>query len=420
MARIELRFGTPVTDREREYGWLSAVTIEEHGLRWQTLIVRRDLLDLAEGFVPREAVLDADDRRIVITAPPVGGAVPSSRTISDRSEVFGVGDAICGRAVALLADEHGRLQHIVIQRRPFGERRSAPVESVVAIGPAAVVIDLTPEAVDDLPVYQDDDNLVDHAQEAVEGAAPLAEEDLHFLRVDVTDGVAVLTGHIRFRSWADRVHDAVAAIPGVMSLENQLVCDDELDQDVARVLASLPRTRTDEFSAQVHHGVVRLRGHAEDAARAEAACEMVANIPTVRGVVGCIDAPGFVKDEGWMDPPAIAEPVYADSGLVGSVERVVIDPRRRAFVGLVVHLRMPVDESPYSKSVERTSLIPRMETKSITEAAVYLQQGVPMTSEERPVRDLAVPAPPDWQPPFPYEARDVAWPATIAQPSRPS
>jgi len=415
MARVALRFGARITDGHEGYGSLAAVAVEDYGLNWQTLIIRRDPLGLAEGIVPRAAVLAADDTRIVIATPPVAGAAPSSRTISGHSEVQGAGDTNHGRVVALLAAEDGRLQHLVIQRHPLGEQLLVPAEALAAIVSASVVIELTPEAVDALPVYRTDGDLAFRVREVIEGVGPLAEDDIRFLRVDAVYSFAILTGHIRFRFWADRVRDAAAAIPGVLGVDRHLVCDDELGQEVASVLAAAPHTHACSFACTVHYGVVELRGRAEDAVTAEAAAEMTADLPMVRGVVNRIDAPGFAKDEDWMEPPAIREPVYGDNRLLGSVERIVIDPRRRSFAGLIVDLRVPGNDSPDSELARGTSFPPRMEAGAITGSGVYLGQGVPMTLEERPVRDLVVPAPADWRPPFPYAAADVVWPVTAAQ-----
>ncbi len=420
MSRMELRFGAPVTDSELEYGSLSAVTVEDGLLHWQTLVVRRGPLGGEEGFVPREAVREAEDGRIVIAQPPVAGAPPGAQAMSSHTEVHGADDVELGRLAVLLAGEDGRLQQIVIQRHPFGERNIVPITSVVAIEPAVIATELTPEMVDALPVYRTDGELADHALDAVEGVGPLAEDDLRFLRVEALDGVVVLTGHIRSRSWSDAAQAAVAAIPGVLGVDNQLVCDDELGQEVADALTSLPHAYEYAFAAQVQYGVVELSGRAEDLATAEAASEMTAGIPTVRGVVNHIDAPGFVKDEDWIEPPAIGEPVYGDNGILGHVERVVIDPRRRSFVGLVVELRVPRGASREGELLRGRSFIRRQETRVINEAAVYLHQGVPMGLEERPVRDLVAPAPPDWRPPFPYQPSEVACPAPLAQLLRPA
>lgn len=416
MARVELRFGAPVTNGQAEYGSLAAVTIAEYELHWQTLLVRRDVFGLAEEIVPREAVREADATRILIARPPVAGAAPSGRAIRSHAEVRGLGDTVYGRVVLLLAAEDGKLLHLVMQRHPLGELLMVPADALSAIEPGAVVIDLTPEAVDELPVYQADADLAYRAHEALEGVGPLTEDDIRFLRVDVGDGVATVTGHIRFRSWADRVQDEIAAIPGVLGVENLLVCDDELGQEVASALVAVPHTHAFSFACTVHYGVVELHGRAGDAETAEAAAEMAAHIPMVRGVVNRIAAPGFVQDEDWMEPPAIGEPVYGEAGLLGSVERVVIDPRRRSLDGVIVDLRMPKDDSPDAALVRRTSLVSRREARAITEAGVYLQDGVPMTPEERPVRDLVALPSPDWRPPFPYGAADVVWPVTAAQP----
>jgi osmotically-inducible protein OsmY len=416
MARVELRFGAPVTDGETEYGSLAAVTIGDYGQQWQTLIVRRDILGLAEEIVPREAVRQADDTRIVIASPPIAGAAPSGRAIRQHAEVRGTGDIVYGRVMLLLAAENGHLQHLVMQQHPFGELLIVPVNALAAIEPSGVVIDLTSEAVEVLPVYRADADLAYRAREALEAVGPLAEDDLRFLRVEVVAGSAILTGHIRFRTWADRVQDEVAAVPGVLAVENQLVCDDELGQEVASVLVGVPHTYAYSFACTVHYGVVELRGRAEEAATAEAAAEMAAHIPVVRGVVNRIDAPGFVRDEDWMEPPAIGEPVYGDSGLLGSVERVVIDPSRRSLAGVILDLRMPKDDSPDAALLHRASLVSRAETGVVTEAGVFLEESIPMKLEEQPVRELVVPPPPDWRPPFPYASADVAWPAPAAQP----
>ncbi len=410
MARIELRFGTPVTDGHQEYGSLSGVTLEDYGLHWQTLAVRRGGLIHSDAIVPREAMLEADTTRIIIARAPVEGASPEARTIHGNCAVRAEGDDTYGRVVGLLTSQDGRLLFIVIQHRPLAEPTMAPAEALAAVQPDAVILDSSPAQIETLPLYRADTDLTYDARQNLQGLGPIASDDVSHMHVEAVDGTLILTGHISFRSRATWLEDELKKIPGVLGVINRLVCDDELESEVGSVLPAIPHTGAYSVTGRVHQGVVELIGHAEDRATAEAATEMVAKIPMVRGIVNRVEAPGFATDPDWMDPPAVGENVYAEDGLLGRVDRVVIDPRRRSFTGLIVDVALPAGDDPYVALAHRTVFLPRTAIRACTDTSVFLLQTLSDATENPPAAGLAVPPAADWQPPFPYRPEGVAWP----------
>jgi sporulation protein YlmC with PRC-barrel domain len=132
-------------------------------------------------------------------------------------------------------------------------------------------------------------------------------------------------------------------------------------------------------------------------------------VPAARGVVNRIVAPGFTPDPAWTEPPAIGEPVFAEDGEVGTIEQVVIDPGQRRLAGVVVAARVPMDDSPEAKRVERTVVVPANQIRLVSDSATFIH-GPALDAARGPLAaEHTAPAAPDWQPPFPYRHDDVVW-----------
>jgi osmotically-inducible protein OsmY/sporulation protein YlmC with PRC-barrel domain len=418
MARWELRFGVPVLYEGQEYGTMEAVALAPAAPRWEALLVRRGLLRRSEGVVPRAAVRIATELQVAIAAPPeVLSPAPAWRIVREGAPVRAGGGRAVGRVVLLLADDDGRLRHLVLQRRPLGARLMVPAEALRAVGPDGVAIDLTPAAIAALPPYRSDSDLAVEVRRRLGRLPPVAQFEDRTIRVSVTDGIVTLTGHVTSRLRATQVAATAAAVPGALGVDDRLVCDDELERAVAAALAADPRTRLCTLDPEVRHGVVTLSGRAPDAATAEAAAEVAASVPAVRGVVNRIIAPGFVPDTVWSEWPAIGEPVYAEDGLVGTIERVVIDPRRRRLAGVTVTARAQAGDGPGAPVVQRTVFVPVERIQTVTDVAVFVAGSAGEVARGPLAADRTLPAPAGWSPPFPYRPGEVSWPAQAAAPA---
>jgi osmotically-inducible protein OsmY len=319
--------------------------------------------------------------------------------------------------VLLLSSEVGWLQYIVVQRSLFGPRLMVPASTLIAVEPAGLRVDLPAEALRVLPPYRSDADLTSAIRQTIANLAPIAGFEDRYIRVSVEDGVVTLTGHTTSQSLADQVEAAVAAVPGVLDVNNLLVPDDVIALDVAAALATEPRTRPYSIEVRVRLGVVTLTGEVPDPVIAQSATEVAARVPTVRAIVNQMTAPGFVPDVAWVEQPNIGEPVYAEDALVGTVERVVIDPRTRQPVGIIVAARVPEDPSPEARTIERPVFIPLSQINMMTEAGVFIA-GRAIDAAYGPLAsERTMPAAADWKPPFPYRPDDVVWPIETASPA---
>lgn len=222
------------------------------------------------------------------------------------------------------------------------------------------------------------------------------------IRVDVRDGEVFLHGHLASGSLFPLVTDIAASVPGVRAVNNWIVPDMDLQREVAQALASDPRTRPHLIRVGAEHGWIHLSGQVPTPEARAAAEEVAAGVPEVRGVLNLPALPGAVPVPNRPRlQPEIGATVSASDGSVGTVRRVVIDPRNR----LVSHA--VVMGGPMSGEM----VVP-------VEAIEVVNPGDVLVKDSR--RDLASrpafrdedfpPPPPDWQPPYPYRPEDVRWP----------
>jgi osmotically-inducible protein OsmY/sporulation protein YlmC with PRC-barrel domain len=411
--RLELRFGAPVVHGDTRLGTLVGIVLRPDALTWEALRIRRGRVRRTEITVLRGAIANADDEQVVLAAPPdPGTAVPTGPVLHARTPVYGRGGVALGRPVAVLAAADGRVSGIVLRSGLFAARRIVPVAHIVQITPDGIVTDLERNAVGTLARYRPDAELRAAVEAALEGFKPVMLYERPYMRVTVTDGVVTLEGHVSSRLRAEHIEAVVATVPGVQAVNNRLICDDELEVQVAQALGADPRTRARPIAVHARHGVVTLSGRVTEAAVAEAATTVAAALPTVRAVVNRIEAPGFVPDETPLIEPLPGQEVYADDGPVGVVQRVVIDPRTRRVSGIVVRTGRTSTRS--GRQEPQTVLIPASQIRTVTAAAVLLQ-GERAALASTPAEGVVVSAPDGWQPPFPYRPYEVVWPVEAAR-----
>ncbi len=408
--RLELRFGAPVMHGDARLGTVAGVVLRPDALTWEALSVRRGRLRRMEVTVPRATVIDADDAQVSLAAPiEPNAAVPTGPALRARTPVCGRDGAVLGRPALVLATADGAVRGIVVRPGLVSARRIVPAEHILQVTADRVITDLDRAALGTLAPYRSDAELRAAVEAALEGLKPVMLYERPHVRVTVTDGVVTLTGHVSSRLRAEHLEAAVATVPGVQAVDNRLVCDDELEAHVAQALGADPRTRARPIAVHARHGVVTLSGSVPEAAVAEAATTVAAALPTVRAVVNRVTAPGFVPDETPLIEPRPRQEVYADDGPIGVVHRVVIDPRTRRVNGIVVRTGR-TGYGPPARQEPDEVLIPARQLRTVTDAAV-LASGGRAALLAKPAAPAVVPAPREWQPPFPYHPAEVVWPA---------
>jgi uncharacterized protein YkvS len=170
----------------------------------------------------------------------------------------------------------------------------------------------------------------------------------------------------------------------------------------------------------VQNGVVGLHGEVGSAAVRSLAENYAANIPGVRGVINSVRAPGVdleTEDQRFLQP-LIGEQIYFRDGLLGAVEKVIIEPNNRRVVAMVVReqfSRSGIDPRflPYGEGQlpERLVAIPISAIRFLTKSSGFLRIDRAEASRYGNFDLSCFIAPEqDWMPPFPYCPHDVLFP----------
>ncbi len=327
-------------------------------------------------------------------------------------------DGRAGRVTLILLDQQGNARGFVMHAgHLLGRNLIVPVDWVAEVDEGRVCLSVEKSALEGLPVYRPDAELATAVDAALRSDDFLLHTDYEQIAFAVQDGVVTLQGHVVTRMNRVRAEDAVRSVAGVLGLEDCLVVDDDLVIDVAQALGRNPRTCRERVRVQARNGFVSLSGEVSCAAVRDAAEATAAGVPQVRGVSNFLLAPGVVVDReaqrAWQ--PSVGGAIYATDMPLGSVERVIIDPRTRRVTAFVAHGDFPCDRGtatwvlPDDGSVrERHVVIPMRAVRHETPGSVLLKisgAGAARRRDFSPADFAPVPA--DWQPPFPYRAADV-------------
>jgi hypothetical protein len=186
---------------------------------------------------------------------------------------------------------------------------------------------------------------------------------------------------------------------------------------VAQALGIDERTRFQQISVGAKNGFITLNGHVNNAAIRDAAEVIAASIPQVRGVINTIQAPNVVLDpqeqRAWQ--PLIGSEVSATDVQLGSVERVIINPRNRRVTAFAVrgHFPEPENKDGYrlpgeNPPPERSVVIPMDAVRYVTDSSVLLEVSGAEAARYRAFTPSNFVSPPaGWQPPYPYRWEQV-------------
>ncbi len=242
----------------------------------------------------------------------------------------------------------------------------------------------------------------------------LGKGDMLHLHVTANGGVATLTGHVMRAISKTRAEAATSATPGVTTVVNHLVADDELTIKVAQALGNHAQTQREQIQVSVKHGVVHLGGSIMRAVVRAVATQIASNISQSRGIVNTIQTPGMVigTDEESFVQPRIESELYATDSQLGRIEQVVINPQNRRVTAVVVDLHTP-GEPPHRVLIPMSSiryapsgvLFLRPKENEVKGDETPKEKGAPRFVAFNPL-SFALPAT-DWQPPYPYSLADV-------------
>jgi Mg2+/Co2+ transporter CorC/osmotically-inducible protein OsmY len=136
----------------------------------------------------------------------------------------------------------------------------------------------------ELPEFHSDDEIRVEVLERINADPRFQGIDRYTQKIDVYAGLVRLSGHVRTQELKMAAHELAAATRGVLSVDNQLIADDELvvSTEQAVLAAGLPLDRL-EVSALL--GQVTLRGQVVRPEDREAAERIARRVPGVESVV---------------------------------------------------------------------------------------------------------------------------------------
>lgn len=234
--------------------------------------------------------------------------------------------------------------------------------------------------------------------------------------VHVHQGIVHLYGHIVNSTSRIRIMNAIRTFPGILSLQNHLVLDDQLTLEVAASLGNLEHTYACKFFTGTSHGVVSLNGTVRDQNVKTLAEKCVASNPHVRGVINHVRVSGTeskLREQPFLQP-AIGEIIYFLDGVSGTVKQVIINPNTRRVVAMIVLGRFASQQQELqseSRPPEHLIVLSMDLVRYLTRVSGFLY----INSTERNrylVFDSAAFSTPHagWAPPYPYCSDEVLFP----------
>lgn len=471
--RLELKIGSPVIAKDGNCGHIQQLVIDPHQEKVIGLIVKRDLLSKHGMIVPLEMVekstesevylgLDCQqvfslpkfeegsplllqdqryriERDEIVTRSAAGIEVlctPNSQTpgveenqhdqerqvhpafnLQSGYQVLCRGQTV-GPVQRLLLDPGGKIRGFVLRpvKKPYRDL-IVPIHWIQVVEHKNVHLSKETQALDRLDEYVPDAVLAEKIDHAIWENNALWMTYYSEFHASVKDGVVTLRGHVPTSFDKRTVETTVKSVAGVLGIENQLVADYDLTIAVAQALSRDEHTHLAMISVNSRKGIVSLSGHVECASVQYAAEGIAASIPNVCGVINYIQAPGISIDpaeDRFLQPP-IGREVYATDMLLGTVEKVIINPHNRRVMAILIHGNFPdpknVDSSgwPQEGTFQRRQVIlPSRLIDYVTQASASLNIDS-LEAAGYADYDAAQYAPPpeDWLPPYPYYKDDI-------------
>jgi hypothetical protein len=237
------------------------------------------------------------------------------------------------------------------------------------------------------------------------------------IHVEAKNGIAYLYGYVSSSSMRAGAEKAAYNADGVWKVVNHVAIDSEMQLSVSQAIANDPRTRNARIFVGVHNGFVTLTGLAPGLAARSAAQEQAAAIPRVRGVLNSIRVPGVEIDS--ENPralqPVIGATIYATDIIIGSVDKVIVNPKNRLVTAVISNTVFPDSDQMGSNWLwnehhyaKRSLIIPIEAVRRLTSTSIFLKEKGEVVADFNDFdAALYLPAPEDWEPPYPYKHTDI-------------
>ena len=202
-------------------------------------------------------------------------------------------------------------------------------------------------------VTRSDTGIMNDIKTALWRIEPIRVLDLNNMTVTVRERQVWLSGHVQDKR---RIETAVAGVPGVVGVHNDLVEDRDLAIAVAQALVQDPITQPYRIRVDCHQGWVYLSGHVPTTEAQTAVEAVAARVSVVRGIVALPQVDGAPKSAyRSLSQPAVGASVYTHGGLSGHVSHVVVNPQNR----LVTHVVAAVAVGENGRFAASEFVVPR-------------------------------------------------------------
>jgi len=338
--------------------------------------------------------------------------------IHGDQKVFSTGGQSIGRIEKLLPGAAGQVSYLVIRTAYlWGRHKILPVELVRDVNPKGIWLSIDRGKFQELPDYKTDASLAGEVESALWDDDVLRVTDYLEVDVRVKNAVVTLTGHITGIMNQERIERALGNVKGILGVRIHLVADDKLLLNVAEALAQIEGVEGKHIFAKVQNGVVGLSGQVISAEVRGLAEQYAANVPSVRGVINNIAAPGIdldTEDQRFLQP-SIGEKIIFRDGLFGFVKQVIINRNNRRVVGMIIQGQFPDQQlKPGSMTIgetqtpDRLAVIPIRVIRYLTSNSGFLLIDSTETTRYQDFDPASFVAPNvDWVPPYPYCAENV-------------
>lgn len=323
-----------------------------------------------------------------------------------------------GWITQLLPNSDGGTGAFVIQTRGWWRRKVViPIDYLDHTAGETVYLSLTKGDLKKLPTYRPDHVLVALVRQSLWEDTLLRRTEHRQIHVDVENGIAYLSGYVSNLSMSAGAEKAALKADGIWKVVNRLAIDSEVELAVSQAIGNDPLARKAKVFVGVSNGIVTLTGQAPDLAGRSAAQEQAAAIPKVRGVINSIRVPGLdlsMEDQRALQP-AIGSAIYATDVIIGVVEKVVINTENRLVTAILANAVFPDPEQTGSnwlrnehRYVERRIIVPIAAVRHQTSTSVFLKENSTVAAGYPDFDPIShVPAPRNWEPPYPYKHEDV-------------
>lgn len=329
-------------------------------------------------------------------------------------------DGYAGHIRSVTLDKGGRLCAVTVRLgRLWGREVDVPAGWIEAHDQASLRLTVERRRLRELPSRRSTAETVADANRALHAAGIVRASDSGDVSVTLCNGEATLSGHVG--TFADRLNaeSVLRQVPGVRGVQDDLVADDDLVNLVAQALANDERTRSETIFVAASHGVVILSGLRNSSKARAAAEECAGQVSSVRGVSNYIETPGAVvaAAEERVLQPRIGQEVFANDMSLGRVERVIVNPRNRRVVAVLVNGPFPEQQRArpswrsYETRVEERRLrVSAADIDFVTPTVVQLRinGAAAVRGDDFAPRDFVQPDR-GWRAPYPFTATDCLW-----------